>query len=97
MAGNNNDDTEVTKQINEHVGPSERLETETIPTNNSSLTNDERFQVNENGYTYTDVDGIVYEWDFQRQAWFPRVSKDLFLKRELVFFLEKLFDMEFLW
>lgn len=24
-------------------------------------------------YTYTDPDGTVYEWDHEKQAWFPKV------------------------
>ena len=29
----------------------------------------------EQGYIYTDPnDGTVYEWDDEKQAWFPRVS-----------------------
>lgn len=27
--------------------------------------------------TYTDADGMVYDWDFERQGWFPRVLKFL--------------------
>jgi hypothetical protein len=86
MAGNNNhegeekDDGDVTKQIVEQVETYEKHGSEVLNTDDSSpFVLDERVRlVDEKGYTYTDVDGIVYEWDFQRQAWFPRVSLGFF-------------------
>lgn len=29
-------------------------------------------------YIYTDPDGAVYEWDSDKQAWFPKVDDDFF-------------------
>ena len=35
----------------------------------------EEVRKQEQGYIYTDPnDGTVYEWDEEKQAWFPRVS-----------------------
>ena len=39
-------------------------------------------------YTYTDPDGTVYEWDHEKQAWFPKVHIKYFLLKPNILFIK---------
>jgi hypothetical protein len=41
--------------------------------NNPNVSERYRVRLEEDVYVYSDEEGILYEWDPQRQAWFPRV------------------------